>query len=206
MKIFDFIPLSAFLLIIVIIVSRIRYLKKKGIQVSSGIGKLKKSSYFIIPVFVLLFWLWLSEIIKPVSHWSFSLIPELFSVYLFSSFILKSSGSIIIILSLTLLSLTLLHFKSSLRFGLDENNQGMLITDGVFSISRNPFFLSLDLYFLGVALILPNLLLICFAILAIVGVHFFILKEEKYLLKVYGKEYELYKQQVKRYIGSTSNN
>ncbi len=206
MKILGFIPLSAFLLIAVLIVSRIRYLKKKGIQVSSGIGKLKKSSYFIIPVFVLLFLLWLFELFKPVFDWSFSIIPELFSDYLLSSFILKSSGSIIIIISLTLLSLTLLHFKSSLRFGLDENNQGLLITDGVFSFSRNPFFLSLDLYFSGVALILPNLLLICFVILAIISIHFFILKEEKYLLKVYGKEYEIYKQQVKRYIGSTSNN
>ena len=200
MKIFEFIPVSSFLIIVILLVGKTLSLKKNGIKLSSGAGKTRKFSLAVMLVFSIVLLLWLFEISKCTFHWSFSLIPALFTDYLFTSFILKTIGSIMIILALTLFTLTLLHFKSSLRFGLDENNQGKLITSGVFAISRNPFFLSLDLYFLGVAFVLPNLFLIGFAILSIISIHFFILKEEKFMLKVYGNEYEKYKQQAKRYI------
>jgi protein-S-isoprenylcysteine O-methyltransferase Ste14 len=91
------------------------------------------------------------------------------------------------------------HFKTSIRFGLNDKNKGKLITSGVFAYSRNPFFLSLDLYFLGISLMLPNLFFIGFAVLTVISIHFFILKEEKFMLKAYGIEYKKYVSKVGRY-------
>ncbi len=112
---------------------------------------------------------------------------------------MKITGTVVVLFSLVLWITTLLHFNKSLRFGLDPKNPGKLITTGIFSVSRNPFFLSLDLYFAGIALILPDLFFISFAALAIISIHFFILKEEKFLLKIYGEDYKMYAEKTERY-------
>ncbi|MGM0620026.1 MAG: methyltransferase family protein, partial [Bacteroidota bacterium] len=104
-----------------------------------------------------------------------------------------------IFISLIFMALTLHHFKTSLRFGLNENNRGKLITTGIFSFSRNPFFFSIIIYFLGTALVFPNWFFIGFAVLAIVSIHLFILKEEKFMEEHFGESYLKYQQKVRRY-------
>ncbi len=199
MTAFAFIPLAAFLVLIALISGRIIILKKKGINVGSGKQDKKKSLLWVYPVFAVLFILWLFEIIKPVFQVSLTVLPELFYRPLINSLFLQTAGTVLIVSALVLLFFALRDFKNSLRFGFNEKNQGKLITSGIFSITRNPFFISLDLYFLGVAFIIPGIFLICFALLSIFSVHFFILKEEKFLKDVYGEEYEQYTLKVKRY-------
>lgn len=199
MKFFDVIPLAGFLLILVFLTNRILVLRRKGIAVSKGPRKLKKSTFLFYLVFGLVLLVWFFEIIKPAFQHSFSILPEILTNRLFESILLKFLGAILILISLVLWTITLIHFKTSLRFGLDEKNQEKLVTTGIFSISRNPFFLSLNIYFLGIAFIFPNPFFIGFAVLAIVSIHFYILKEERYLRKVYGEEYKRYEEKVRRY-------
>jgi protein-S-isoprenylcysteine O-methyltransferase Ste14 len=82
---------------------------------------------------------------------------------------------------------------------MNSKNLGELITTGVFSISRNPFFVSIIIYFTGISLFYPNPFFIAYTVLTIVSIHFFILKEEEFLQKYYGKEYENYTNNVRRY-------
>ena len=199
MKIFDGFPLVSFLILAGILTGRILFLHKKGIKVSSKSREKSNKIKFLFPVFGLIFLVWLFEIINPVFQLSISVLPKIFTKWLCESFLLQITGAVLIVLSITILTITLIHFDRSLRFGLDKNNPGKLITSGIFSISRNPFFLSLDIYFLGIALIFPSLFFICFAILTIVSIHIFILKEEKFLWEVYGEEYQKYTKKVKRY-------
>jgi protein-S-isoprenylcysteine O-methyltransferase Ste14 len=199
MQVIDGIPLASFLYILIFLMGRIQFLKREGTKTSSGIGNLKKRAIFLYPVFIFIFLLWLFEIAKPVFKVSFSILPEILTTRLFDCILLKISGLTLILLSLGLLTITLIHFKTSLRFGFNENNLGRLVTTGMFSLSRNPFFLSLDFYFFGVALILPSLFFISFMVLAIISIHFFILKEERFMKKVYGEEYEKYEKKVRRY-------
>jgi protein-S-isoprenylcysteine O-methyltransferase Ste14 len=193
-------PFSGFLVLIFLISERIFYLKRNGIKVSSETRSSSKTKVILYPVFLLILLLFLFESIKPVFQISFSILPETLTNPLADSLLLKIAGVLLIVIALGFLWLTLHHFKKSLRFGLDEKTPGQLICSGVFSISRNPFFLSLDLYFAGVVLVLTNLFFVGFAILVLVSIHFFILKEEKFMLKVYGEEYEKYTQNVRRYI------
>ena len=199
MQAFNIIPFASFLFFQVFLTSRILILRRKGIAVSKSQGITKKSTLLLYSFFGIIFLIWLFEIIKPVLQFSFSILPELFTKELFEIYFLKITGTVIIFLSLVSWTITLVHFKTSLRFGLNENNPGKLITTGIFSVSRNPFFLSLDLYLIGIVSIFPNLFFIGFTVLSIISIHSFILKEEKFLSKVYGDEYKKYSGNVRRY-------
>lgn len=196
---FEVFPIASFLVLVLLISGKIFLLKWKGVSVNQGVTNGKKSFLNYYYIFLLIVFLWLFEIVKPVFQIPFSLLPNIITTHIFNSLLLKISGALVLILALVLLTVTLIHFKTSLRFGLNDKQLGKLITTGIFSISRNPFFLSIDLYFLGIALLLPSVFFIGFSILAAIGIHFFILKEEKFMRKVYGAEYENYKQQVRRY-------
>lgn len=169
-------------------------------QPGSGNREKNKAKMFLFPVFSLVFLLWLFEIVRPVFHIESSLLPPEVSDPLIVCPKLQIIGVGLLIFSLFFFVLTLKGFGNSLRFGLNENNQGPLITSGIFSISRNPFFLSLDLFFIGVVMILPSVFHIVFTFAAIIGIHFFILKEERFLSKIYGESYRKYRKQVRRYL------
>ena len=199
MRIFEIFPLVSFLILVLMIIGRMFFLKKKDVPVSSKSKKSVFVRFFLYPVFLLVFHLLIFELTKPALHISFSVLPALFSVNLVELFFLKFAGTIIIIISLIFMGLTLKNFNNSLRFGMDSNNLGTLITTGTFSVSRNPFFVSILLYFVGIALLIPNVFFIIIAISTIVSIHLFILKEEKFLKKYYDEEYKNYAQNTRRY-------
>jgi protein-S-isoprenylcysteine O-methyltransferase Ste14 len=196
---FEIFPLVSFLILIFMILGRVVFLKRKGVKTSSSGRKAVKTSLFIYPVFLVIMLLWLWEISKPVFQISLSVLPETITQLLFHSDFIQVTGVLIIAMSLIIMLLTLLHFRNSLRFGLNENNRGKLITSGIFAISRNPFFASLLLWFFGIALVFPSPFFIGFALLAAAGIHFFILKEEKFMQRFYGAEYLEYRRNVRRY-------
>lgn len=55
-------------------------------------------------------------------------------------------------------------------------------------------------YFIGTWLIYSNLFFLLAAVLVLIGIHYQILQEEKYLFSKYGNEYENYMQKVRRYL------
>ncbi|WP_340111923.1 methyltransferase family protein [Maribellus mangrovi] len=197
--ILDIVPLVGFLLLALILFSRIITLHKQGIQLSSKAANNNKVSKLLLPVFVLIFLLWLFEIVRPAFQISLHFLPEPLSNWLSECIILKITGSIFILISLIMWVITLTHFNTSLRFGLDKNTRGKLITIGIFSISRNPFFLSLDIYFIGTAMVLPSIFFLVFAATTVVSIHFFILKEERFMADNYSEEYLKYRQKTRRY-------
>lgn len=193
----DFTPAAGFMLLVLLILFNLYILKKTGVQVSA-VGTRKPGNinwlYLVFVIFILLF---LTEIFKPL--YGFSLLPIVLTRFLSGSVIIRLTGVLAVAMSVFILKITLNHFGPSLRFGFNENNAGKLITTGIFARSRNPFFVSLWLYFCGTTLVFPNLFFLIFAILAFTGIHFSILKEEKFLQKVYGEEYLSYQQKVRRY-------
>lgn len=194
------IPFISFLVLMTMLRLRIRILKKKGIRTGSGNGEKNPVKKILLPVFSLVFLLWLFELARPAFQIEFSLLPNQITIHVFINETVQLAGSILILFSLIFFQLTLKKFGTSLRFGLDKNEQGQLITSGIFSFSRNPFFLSLDLYFIGVAMVLPTAFHIGFTLAALLGIHVFILKEERFLEKIHGETYQKYKQKVRRYL------
>jgi protein-S-isoprenylcysteine O-methyltransferase Ste14 len=191
-------PFLSFIILAGMLTGRIFYLQKRGIKVSTVNRKNPRYLYFLYPLFALLFILWFYELMRIAFH--FPEIPGGISQKLISFEILQVAGILLIVTALILFFITLYHFNDSLRFGMDDRNQGNLITSGIFLFSRNPFFLSIVLYFIGLAMLHSSLFFIAMAFLAILNIHFFILKEEKFLRKYYGKAYTRYTRKVRRYL------
>jgi protein-S-isoprenylcysteine O-methyltransferase Ste14 len=94
----------------------------------------------------------------------------------------------------------MLQMKLSWRAGIDKGNKTVLITNGVYKISRNPAFVGMDIMFIGAVFSFGNLIIIASATFLIILLHLQILQEEKYLKQSLGKAYENYMNTKPRYI------
>ena len=87
------------------------------------------------------------------------------------------------------------------RTTLDFEPSSALISEGIFARSRNPMYLGMFLFLLGIAICFRCMisLLVPFAFL-LLAVLFFIPKEEKLLSERFGEEYTDYKTKVRKLI------
>jgi protein-S-isoprenylcysteine O-methyltransferase Ste14 len=200
MKFFNIFPLISFLLITLAVISRILYLRSKGIEVNSNKAESPVYKFLLFPVFGVLTLLWIFQLVDAAFTLPVNILPSWLQYKVTESKFLTLTGFVITTASLVLMILSLYHLKESLRFGHDSNNLGQLVTSGVFAISRNPFFLSVNLYFTGLALIKPSLFFIMMALMSVLSIHHFILKEEKFLKKHYSNDYIDYSGKVRRYL------
>jgi Putative protein-S-isoprenylcysteine methyltransferase len=92
------------------------------------------------------------------------------------------------------------HMKNSWRIGIDTDTKTELVTNGLFSISRNPIFFGMILSLVGLFLTTPNALTLIFLILGYVLIQIQIRLEEEFLTKEHGQTYLDYKQKVRRLI------
>jgi protein-S-isoprenylcysteine O-methyltransferase Ste14 len=76
-----------------------------------------------------------------------------------------------------------------------------LVTDGPFRFSRNPLYLALTLMYAGIALMADSIwaLLLLFP-MTFIMTRFVIQREEDYLARTFGEDYERYKKSVRRWI------
>ena len=95
--------------------------------------------------------------------------------------------------------LALYELSDSWRVGIRPEQKTDLVTTGIYAWSRNPYFLSYDLLFLGIFFIFPSLVLLLLITTLSVVFHLMILEEESYLDKVQGEPYQVYKREVGRY-------
>lgn len=89
--------------------------------------------------------------------------------------------------------------KDSWRAGVDHTQKTELRTEGILRLSRNPAFLGFDLFYIGVAMMMPSLFLFILAAIGLIVFHLQILEEEKFLTATFGAAYLDYKNKVNRY-------
>lgn len=92
------------------------------------------------------------------------------------------------------------NMKNSWRIGIDTQTKTELVTNGLFSISRNPIFFGMISSLVGLFLTTPNALTLIFLILGYVLIQIQIRLEEEFLIKEHGQAYIGYKQKVRRLI------
>ncbi len=107
---------------------------------------------------------------------------------------------ILIALSLIISAASLFYLGDSWRVGVLEQQKTTLVTSGIYSISRNPYFVSYILIFIAYTLILQNIILLALGILCTILIHLMIRKEERYLHLTHKKLYEEYKKKTPRYL------
>ncbi|MEW6104467.1 MAG: isoprenylcysteine carboxylmethyltransferase family protein [bacterium] len=163
-----------------------------------GIGKKGLQALLEISFFFGLV-IWTLEVIRSSFNLDFHIFSEVLYTALFQIIPLKIVGVIFIVLGFVIFIWALISFGSSWRVGIDKQRPGQLVISGIFKITRNPIFIFLDLYFVGTWLIYTNLFFLISSVLVMVGIHYQILQEEKFLITQYGDEYRNYMKKVRRY-------
>ena len=112
--------------------------------------------------------------------------------------ILTITGLALIHIALVWISIAQFQMSNSWRIGIDEENKTKLVTDGVFSISRNPIFLGMILSVVGLFFIVPNALTFFLTITTYIIIQIQIRLEEEFLQKQHAQDYVNYKLKTKR--------
>lgn len=164
--------------------------KKQGIR-TNQIGKRKEKKLHMVETLMSIATLGIVvvQLVSIATDWSYLPISARFT-----GFCIGMVGDIIFFISV-------ICMKDSWRAGIPEKDKTKLVTDGIYSFSRNPAFLGFDLMYIGVLLMFLNPLTAVFSIFAIVMLHLQILQEEKYMEQTFGKEYVEYKKKTFRYLG-----
>ena len=114
---------------------------------------------------------------------------------------MRIAGLIIATVGVMIFGLSVYTMRDSWRAGIPESDRSKMVSEGIYSISRNPAFCGFDLTYIGILLMFFNIPLLVFTCFAIFTLHLQILQEEKYLEKVFGIEYREYRRKVFRYLG-----
>ncbi|MDR1783755.1 MAG: isoprenylcysteine carboxylmethyltransferase family protein [Dysgonamonadaceae bacterium] len=195
MTISSILVLTSLALFNVLFIGRTVMLYRQGVKVwtigTSGGNILERLLENVLTPFLLL---WNALIIMAVFH-----APFLSDLVLDVTW-LKYAGIALCYCGLAIFLWALVSFGKSWRIGIDEKTSNELITTGAFRYSRNPIFLFMDMYFAGVMLAFPNVIIIILTVCSIVGIHFQILREEKFLFRKFGSKYNEYQRQTRRYI------
>lgn len=170
-------------------------LKKQGIQ-ADILGKGQKPSKRVI----------IETLIKTVTYLGAAV--QLFSI-LFPNFIwslpafpiMQEDGLILGALGNICFIAAVVVMGKNWRAGFSKEQHTKLVTNGIYSFSRNPAFLGFDLLYLGCALAFPSALNILLTLAALVLFHLQILGEEEFLIQTFGEDYQQYQKKTMRYFG-----
>jgi len=188
----NYLSLIALILLISLVVGRGVMLRRRGTN-PFVFGATDKSDFLLVPAVAFFFYAILASV--------FSLpFPKVLLTSFFPNQALGWIGIIICFASIVWFAFTLKAFGTSFRVGIDEKTEDKLITTGTFRVSRNPIYVAILAFILGMILIHTNLTA-CIA-LAFFSVMTYrqILREEKFLKIHYGQEYEEYCRKVRRYV------
>ena len=200
MSFFDIFQLSALVFFLIVFLGRTLILWiKQGINpFALGAGKKGLPRLLELLLFPWLV-LWMLMVIASALHIPFSAAPVLWNLA-WVALPAKILGVLMILAGDMIFVWALISFGNSWRVGVDEKSAGALVTSGIFTFSRNPIFVFIDLYFIGTFLVNGGLIFLIFAIVTVIGVHYQILQEEKFLSRKYGPAYHHYCTLAGRYI------
>jgi protein-S-isoprenylcysteine O-methyltransferase Ste14 len=179
-------------ILITMVLIRSAMLRKKGIN-AIVFGDTDETDFFILPIVLCFFYATFAPIFN---------LPmiEILQTPIWNSYIINYLAITICTICLIWFAITLKIFGNSFRVGIDENTIEKLITTGTFALSRNPIYITFVTFFFGVFISYPTIVTILFLIFLSTVIHRQVLLEEKFLKSHYGKEFEEYSANVRRYI------
>ena len=188
----DYFNLALFFCFIVLVLGRAAMLRRKGIK-AFLFGATDKSDFLLLPVIAASFYVMLAA--------AFGLpFPAVLLRPLIGNEVMSWIGTALCAASVVWFAFALKSFGDSFRVGIDETAPDKLVTTGMFAVSRNPIYVAFLSYFIGIMLSYFNVTSIITFALFFAAIHRQILREERFLKKHYGKEYEDYCARVRRYL------
>ena len=201
MNFFDYFQIASVAIVLLILVGRASYLRFGRNINPIVIGGGKKGFLLTVELMAVIGLVaWIIEVLLYAFHSAFHIFPSPLDSQLVNASAAKSVGVALVTLGLILFGLAFVSFGDSWRVGFDVETPGTLVTKGVFAVSRNPIYVFLNLWFIGIFLINGTLIFLIFAVLAVAFLHWQILQEEEFLLKLYGQPYQRYCAKTGRYL------
>ena len=110
-------------------------------------------------------------------------------------------GGLVILVSFILIFLSVGLFRQNTEDPNPITQTNRLITTGIYKYSRNPMYLALVIFQIGLGISLSFLHISLMSIFTAIVLHYFIIKrEETYLKNLFGADYESYKAKSRRWI------
>jgi len=152
------------------------------------IGRVFKVLFAVIVIVVLLYSFWpnVYRLLAPI-EW-------------LEQYWIKWIGVTLLTLSLGWTMVAQVQMGQSWRIGIDERHRTVLVTEGVFGLSRNPIFLGMTFTLIGLFLCIPNAFTLLTLVLGFVLIQIQIRLEEEFLGRVHGQHYEHYSRKVRRWL------
>lgn len=144
--------------------------------------------------------LWAFEIVAHSWPLSVHLAPPSLRVVLLAGVAVKIVGVVMVVAGLLFYGLALRAFGDSWRLGIDRQTPGDLVTRDVFSWTRNPIYVGLDLLLLGTFLVSGRCIFLALALLIVGLLDDQIRREERFLRQAHGEAYRRYCARVGRYV------
>ncbi len=196
---FDYFQIACLALFLLLFAGKTLYLFSRRINPVTIVAG-KKGLHLAIEVsFIIGLIVWIIEVLSYSLHPELRIFPPFVDMRLIGSTSTKLIGVTLAASGFVIYILALIALGDSWRMGIDYKTQGKLVTAGIYSVSRNPIYVFLDLYFSGTFLINGTLIFLIFAVLAGVTLHYQIRAEEKFLVKTYGLAYKEYCGRTGRY-------
>ena len=110
-------------------------------------------------------------------------------------------GGSVILVSFILIFLSVGLFRQNTEDPNPVTQSNKLITTGIYKYIRNPMYLALVIFQIGLGISLSFLHISLMSIFTAITLHYFVIKkEETYLLDLFGVDYESYKARSRRWI------
>jgi protein-S-isoprenylcysteine O-methyltransferase Ste14 len=197
---FDYFQIIVLLIVICVIVSKALYSWRLTGIFPIVIGRGKGKWRILEGLSFLALILWFTEILLRALRSRFDIFPDQLRLGFFQTDGAKILGVILILIGLVPFILAFVDFGTSWRIGIDRKTPGTLVTGGIFAVTRNPIYVGFILFFFGILFLNGTWFFLIFALLAVVAIHFQILREEEFLKQQYGENYEVYGRRVARYL------
>jgi protein-S-isoprenylcysteine O-methyltransferase Ste14 len=115
------------------------------------------------------------------------------------------SGYVLLAVSVVFGALVSRQMRDSWRVGIQPNDRTELMQTGVFSVIRNPYFLTYYAMFISFFIIKPAVVLLVLVLSTILAYHRMVHREERHLHRVHGQSYADYVKRTGRYLPKMSH-
>ena len=109
------------------------------------------------------------------------------------------TGAILLCPGTLVLLISFYHLGASLRYGLPEN-ETRLKTSGLYRFSRHPLYLGVFMITISCLIFFPGIVNLCIGLYCLAVHYRMLLAEEKFLAGKFGKDWEIYKARVRRFL------
>ena len=129
-------------------------------------------------------------------------VTQLYELPVFLDFLRSPElGGLVVLVSFILIYSSVRLFRQNTEDPNPTTQSNKLITTGIYKYIRNPMYLALVLFQIGLGISLSFLHISVMSIFTAITLHYFVIKrEETYLKNSFGADYESYKKKSRRWI------